>query len=109
MGGMASGFEVSADEHGVLWLSGEFDLAAMERFLEVAVPVTSGRGDAILDLSEVDFIDSSGLRAILMLCKTVAHGGLVLRNPRTHVRAVIDIAGLPAYPGLRVDPPAPAH
>jgi anti-anti-sigma regulatory factor len=51
--------EIRSDHDGVLWLSGEFDLAGMEPFLRTATANVDGGREVILDLSELTFLDSS--------------------------------------------------
>jgi len=49
----------------------------------------------IVDLSEVTYLSSSGLRVLLFVHReTEGAGGLVLVNPRDVVKKVIDIAEL---------------
>jgi anti-anti-sigma factor len=98
-------FEVHAEDDDLLQLSGEFDLAAMDEFLDVAMAAVDGRRVVVLDLSNLDFMDSSGIRAILKLADKVDEKGVVLRNPKQNVRAVIRIAGLEGRLGIRVEPP----
>jgi anti-sigma B factor antagonist len=86
--------EVRADEDGVLWVSGELDMAQAIRFagaLDVLNKRT-GQDDLILDLSEVTFLDSTGLRAIFQLSDR-REGHVVLRNPRGQVAQLLAIAG----------------
>jgi anti-anti-sigma factor len=103
-GKAARTFEVRPDADGVLLLFGEFDLAAMDDFLQVAMSVAGVRKETVLDLSGVDFVDSSGLRAILTLAKRIDGQAVVLRNPRKNVRHVIEISGLGGICGIRVEP-----
>lgn len=51
----------------VIEVSGEFDLAVVDEFLEVARGGLSGAPALILDLREVSFIDSTGLGALVLL------------------------------------------
>jgi anti-anti-sigma factor len=57
-------FDISVGADGVLWLSGEFDLAAVDAFMRVACDSIDGRHEVVLDLSNVRFLDSAGVRAI---------------------------------------------
>ena len=78
----------------VVALAGDLDLdgeeqvvAEVQRVLRDETPI------ALLDLAEVDFIDSSGVRALLRLNR--AHGDRVRLGPISgSVRRVLDIAGV---------------
>src|SRR5436190_11864031 len=63
-------FRIDAREaHGVshVALAGEFDLAGIQRFDAVMTELEATRPDAIvIDLSGLSFMDSSGLRALVM-------------------------------------------
>jgi anti-anti-sigma factor len=55
-----------------------------------------------LDLIELMFIDSSGIRAILALAEC-AKGSLVLRHPSDAVRKIIDLTGIVGRNGIVLD------
>ena len=69
---------------GVNYLSGELD-------------------SAVLDLTDVTFIDSVGLRALVLLSKK-ASGGLVLRYPQDALLRVFELLQLDEMPGIRIEP-----
>ena len=77
-------------------LVGELDLAQYERADQALAPLFHVQGDVFLDLGELTFIDSSGIRLLIRLHAAVAdHGGrVVLRDPEPHVVRVIEISGL---------------
>ncbi len=51
----------------VLVLSGELDISGVAMFEAAAVRLCGlGAGEVLVDITKIDFIDSSGLRAILM-------------------------------------------
>ena len=67
---MAAKWAVHPDEDGAMRLvvAGELDLADEESFVDdVGALVAEGGGVVHLDLCAVDFIDSSGVRALLRL------------------------------------------
>lgn len=56
----------------------------------------SGRYKIALDLSEVEFMSSAGLRALIntqKVCKRYNRGELVLVNVPENIRAALDLAG----------------
>jgi anti-anti-sigma factor len=96
-------FEVRADAEGVLWLSGELDLEQESVLFQFAAQHLDGQRSVVLDCSRLGFIDSSGLRAILMFASTLPEH-VVIRNPSRNVRKVFDIAGIDERAGVRIEP-----
>jgi anti-sigma B factor antagonist len=96
--------EITATDEGFR-LKGELDMATAGDLSEV-LKEAAGRNDPIvLDLSEVSFMDSSGLRALLEgagLPKV--SGPVVILNPSPQVRRVLDISIPGGMPGLEVRP-----
>ena len=88
---MGSGqpFEIRIDAEGVAWLCGELDMASADS----------------LDMSELTFLDSSGIRAIVELA-TKSQRVLVIRQPPDNIRKVLAIAGIDGSMGVRIDPPS---
>jgi anti-anti-sigma factor len=64
-----------------------------------------GRGDLIVDLAELTFMDSTGIHAILQATERLEPGGsVVLRSPRPEVMRVLEIAGLGDLPRVTIEP-----
>lgn len=84
-------------------LEGELDVAETDGFLAATGDVDGG--DVVLDLRDLAFIDSSGVRALLQLADRMDEGDLlILRNPVPAVRRVFDLVSLEATrPTIRVD------
>jgi anti-sigma B factor antagonist len=83
----------------IVTISGELDAyTAPSLEEEVARLLESDIADLVFDLARTDFLDSSGLRAILSAQREVAdrNGRLALRAPSNSVRRLLDIAGLTA-------------
>ena len=81
----------------VLRLRGELDMDSASLFAEAArLVLVHEIPTLVLDLSDLDFIDSSGLREFVVAFKRQREigGDLVLRAPTTQVRRVLDIVGL---------------
>ncbi|MEP6757876.1 MAG: STAS domain-containing protein [Actinomycetota bacterium] len=85
-------------------LEGELDVAETQAFLD-AVQDVAGDGDVVLDLEALAFIDSSGVRSLLVLADRLHDGDtLILRNARPAVRRVFDLVALEATrPSIRVE------
>jgi anti-anti-sigma factor len=76
---------------------GEVDLATAPVLEEALVREVDFGSEVLLDLSEVSFIDSCGLRAIISAAQRAKSngGGLALGSPLPpQARRVIEIAGL---------------
>jgi len=90
------------DRDGVLWLSGEFDMAEIDRFLRTATAQVDGRRQVVLDLSGLTFLDSSGIGAIVRFANFVRAKGLFLRNPSERAGTVLAMAGIDRLTGVTV-------
>jgi anti-anti-sigma factor len=79
----------------VLVLRGEFDLTGV-RVFEDAVAAVRPRDSLVLDLSELAFLDSSGLGAFVVVHERARAEGwsLVLSGPQPPVAMVLHISGL---------------
>jgi anti-anti-sigma factor len=93
------GIQVSPTPAGVVRVCviGEVDLCTAPLLEEALVRELDAAPDLLLDLSEVSFIDSSGLHAIVSAARTArASGGtLAVDSPLpSQARRVIEIAGL---------------
>ena len=84
------------DGHPVLVVEGEVDLSVAPRFAQELESLVEGAaGSAIVDLSGVGFIDSSGVRELLKAHRRAQSSGgdLVLRAPSTACRRVLQVSG----------------
>ena len=84
-----------------LRLVGELDLSGVDRLL-AAFGELEGSGDGVLDLTDLTFMDSSGIHACFRISLELAETGarLVLCNPQRMVQRVIEIAGLLDVPNI---------
>lgn len=82
------------DAFAVLAVTGELDVATAPQLRQEAVRLTSsGQAHLVIDLSGVDFLDSTGLGVIVGVLKRArTHGGeLAVSGAENHVRKVFDI------------------
>ena len=93
--------EDAPDDRGrtVLVLAGELDSAASAQLggeLERRAANVSG---LVLDMSEVSFIDSSGLRTLILARQLFPHdaGAVVLRSPQPATTRLLELTGLADY------------
>jgi len=85
------------DGHDVARLPARLGLADANRIRRSLEEQLDGtRRSLVIDLSEVDFIDSSGLAALLAVIKAARRrdGDIVLAAPRARVRALIELTRL---------------
>jgi anti-sigma B factor antagonist len=93
-------FRIESSQDGdvtYVTLGGEFDLAAIERFDSVLSPIEAAAPDTlVIDLSALDFMDSSGLRALVMAdqrARTEGRRLAIIPGPPS-VRRVFEITQL---------------
>jgi anti-sigma B factor antagonist len=85
------------EAHAVVALSGELDLNSAPALRDcLAGLAEGGTTEIVLDLSDLDFVDSTGLSVLVMdFHRTRAAGGsTVMRNPSPTVMRVLEITGL---------------
>ena len=85
--------------HGdqVVLVSGEIDMyTAPELWDALAAVIEQGHHDVVLDMADVEFIDSQGIAVIVRAHKQVQpQGGTVtIRAPRPQARTVLSVTGL---------------
>jgi anti-sigma B factor antagonist len=103
--------EIAVSDSGavrLVRLTGEFDLAGVDRFERLTLGRTPESNTFVLDLRELTFIDSSGLRALIMADRRVrAAGGrfVVVRGPE-RVSEVLEMTGVAQRIELVDEPPA---
>lgn len=96
---MDDGFSTSVTRDGdavLICVTGEIDVATCERLRDAIEPHLGPRQTIILDLSGVEFMDSSSLSVLVQARGTLtADGGsLFLRNPSVAAHRLVTIAGL---------------
>jgi anti-sigma B factor antagonist len=106
----ADGFSVQErDEAGVriLAVAGELDIAtAPELCARLDASRTVRRPRMLVDLTDVDFCDSTGLRALLGAASEVrAHGGrfAIVCAPTGGVARLLDVVGASEWMGIHAD------
>lgn len=84
------------DSHVTLHLTGELDLAAAPGLESALDAVLADSEDVVLDIAEVTFLDSSGLRVLVAAQNQSSEAGktLTLLNPSAAVSRILEITGL---------------
>jgi anti-anti-sigma factor len=81
----------------VLTIRGDIDLASASDFeTALRTALDAAPSAIVIDLTELTFIDSSGLRVLVSLSKDAQSQGATigLRNVPRHAQRVLDITGL---------------
>jgi anti-sigma B factor antagonist len=87
---------VEGDGPPVFRVTGSLDLTTVDRLRALVGPACTGGTEVVLDLSALDFCDSTGVGTFVWLHRrAAAEGGrLVLAAPRRTVREVLRISGV---------------
>jgi len=90
---------------GRIGVTGEVDLANADELLAALQALMPASGDVILDLSGLEYLDSSGIRVLVNLVRPLSESGrsFVLTSPQPNVRRVLEIVGLDRAPGFILD------
>jgi anti-anti-sigma factor len=97
------GFSVESVAPAHFLLTGELDIYTAPT-LERTVAEAAGESDQlILDLAQLEFMDSSGLKLLIRLARAHA-GGVELRNPQPPVKRALWMTGFGDRPnvGIRI-------
>jgi anti-anti-sigma factor len=73
---------------------GEVDLGNSDQLAESAAAAGAGGGGVVLDMSGVTFMDSSGLKALLLATRELGSGLAVVVTPGSSVERLIVLAGV---------------
>jgi anti-anti-sigma factor len=74
-------------------LAGELDVATAPQLSESLEPALRQGGDVTLDLSELSFMDSTGLQVLIRSALSMdGKGRLILRSPGNLVRTILELA-----------------
>jgi anti-anti-sigma factor len=84
-------------------LVGELDLATCDRLVDQLEPAVRGYGDLRLDLARVEFMDSSGIHALVKVSRELGdRGRVVLHSPSEEVAKVFEVISL-IFPNMVLD------
>ena len=96
-------FEIRPEPGGGRFkLVGELDLFSAEALLEEVRPVAEEDADIVLDLRELTFMDSTGVRSFVSISNRLSSGSLTLEGPRSNVARVLRLVGAEAFPHVRI-------
>jgi len=89
-------FQSTSDNVLTLTLKGRLDADGTDKLAGLlAGYIDRGERRLVLDLSQVDYIGSVGLRALMLAAKRLAplEGRMVLCAPQAPIRHLLDVAG----------------
>jgi stage II sporulation protein AA (anti-sigma F factor antagonist) len=98
--------EIRAADTAVVSVGGELDIeTATQLHHHLAGQLLQGRRHLVLDLSSLDFMDSSGLNILIRAARDAreAEGDLHLVAPTPAVRRILEITGLTMTTPLHAD------
>ena len=86
-----------------LRVSGEIDMASAPALEEALLVALADGRPVTVDMHDVTFIDSSGLKVILSIAAESTPGTpLTLKDPSPAVRRVLELFGMEQIPHIRV-------
>lgn len=94
-----------------LHLMGELDMGSAEGVRRRAAELAASTdGDLVLDLADLSFLGSSGVRALLQIHRALERDGrrLVVRNPQPIVRRIFEVTETDRLLTIESPPTAPA-
>jgi anti-anti-sigma factor len=97
-----SGFRLHPGSDGVIYVGGELDLLSADRLEAEVSSRPDTPHDIVLDLTDLTFVDSTGIRTFLRLAQRLHPRCLVLREPPPNVEHVLDIVRIETF-GIRIE------
>jgi anti-anti-sigma factor len=93
------------DEGSLTWrLVGDLDLATADLLVETVTPqIEDPSAEVKLDLRELSFLDSSGIRALISIATSLTGGTLALVAPSPPVAKVLHLVRADSFPNLRIE------
>jgi anti-sigma B factor antagonist len=97
-------FEVSNPTPRTFEVRGELDMTTAPILLQAVGPSLRAKGDILFDLSDLSYIDSTGLRAIIEIAAPSPGGSVILASPQPLVQRAIEVSGLHRRTNIRLLP-----
>jgi anti-anti-sigma factor len=99
---MSTIFSVTRVSPTEFYLRGELDMGTAPTFKDEVIEWMAGAGPITLNLSELTFLDSSGMHAFHEAANRLETGCVQLVQPQEAVKRVIEIAGLAEVTGIEL-------
>jgi anti-anti-sigma factor len=88
---------------GCFKLSGEVDMTVSDHLVELLRQSLDGARDIVLDLSELMFLDSGGIHALIRVSRLLdGRGRLIIQSPSGVVARVLEIVGADGFPNIEI-------
>ena len=100
-------FEVNSSPSGALNLSGELDLGTVGKLEDALAPLISEGGTITVQVSDLDFMDSTGLHALVKAATSLGDRGcLVIHglDGKGRIRKLIDLSQIGEVRNVHVIP-----
>lgn len=86
---------LSIERTGVIRLAGELDMSTVPELDQVLEAAVEHGGAVLVDLTELTFMDSTGIHAFLKTARSLqGRGCLILHGEQERVRRVLDLVGI---------------
>ena len=82
------------DGRRILRVNGEVDLVNAHELAAAMASAADGEGELVVDLREVPFMDSTGLKVILIASRDLTSSLAVVCSSGSAVRRLLDLAGV---------------
>jgi anti-anti-sigma factor len=102
LGDRVDSFAATWGTDGVLYLSGELDIAYEDDVRAALENRWDGTRELIIDLSRLVFLDSTGVKALANVSTRFEAGRVLLRSPDPRVLRVLELLGCPAWPNVAI-------
>lgn len=102
-------FPFAASGDGVIWLSGEHDVANVAQLSRALALATAGNeADLVIDMSGVEFMGASTIGAIVHARNVLQSQSrdLVVRSPSKRAERLLHLCGLSALISVPTSPPS---
>ena len=84
-------------------LTGEMDLATVETFRDAIAPCLERGGTVVVDMTNLDFMDSSGVHALVEAARQLdGRGCLFLHGIHDPVQRLLDVVGISAVENIHL-------
>jgi anti-sigma B factor antagonist len=101
--GQTDRLEVSS-EPGTVRLIGELDMSNVARADEAFAAIATDHAGIVVDVSELTFMDSQGLRVLFQVAKRIPDGStLTIRGAHGIVLRILTIAGLDQHGRIKIE------
>lgn len=97
---MGASVRIEPMEGGGFRLVGEIDLSNAGELRRLS---HEDEGDLVLEMAELEFMDSTGLRGLIELARGLEPARLVIRNPSPAVDRLFEVTGIDRIANLSIE------